>query len=325
MMVKTKIIINDSRKNVAIIIPGSRSLGLAARIATTTAHAGNNKQAMLLDVFRKQFSDNDQYVRLKLEEARIKSIKGKTAYIVQTLYPRQDSALVELLFLVDAAKRAGASRVIPVIPYMAYSRQDSVFLAGECIASDVVLKSLSVPQIITFDSHFNRGMKSFTRNGVRVKNISAFPLLVSKVKELSRGERIVFVAPDSSVKKSMKALAGKDDYVIIFEKKRDRRTGKIESTLLGIPPESSGWKTAVCVIMDDIITSGTTIAKAAEALRSRGHSGKIIAACTHGLFTADCERRLDNAGVSLIISTDTIRTSHSLVSVAPLVSAEIWK
>jgi len=310
----------DSRKNVAIIIiiPGSRSVGLAARIAAT-AHAA------LLPVFRKQFSDNDQYVRLELEEARIRSIKGKTAYIVQTLYPGQDSALVELLFLIDAARRAKASRVIPVIPYMAYSRQDSVFLAGECIASDVVLKSLGVSQIITFDSHFNRGMKSFKRAGVRVRNISAFPLLVSKVKELSRGKSIVFVAPDSSVKKSMKALAGKDDYVIVFEKKRDRRTGKIESTLLGIPPESSGWKNAVCVIMDDIITSGTTIAKAAEALRSKGHSGRIIAACTHGLFTADCERRLETAGVSLIISTDTIRTSHSLVSVAPLVSAEIWK
>ena len=307
---------SEKKKNVPIIVPGSKSKSLARHVARLC-------KGEFLDVERKKFSDRDQYVRL-LILGKNASLARRTIYIVQTLYPGQDSALVELLLLIDAAKRTGASKIIPIIPYMAYSRQDKKFLEGESIAANAILKSLGCLSIITFDSHFNRGRCLFEREGVWIRNISAFPLIVEAARELSKGAGLVFVAPDQSVQKSLKSLLRYEDCVIVFEKTRNRHTGRIESVPQKLPV-GHGWKGLPCVLIDDMITSGTTMALAAKLLRDAGHHGKMIAACTHGIFTNDCEKKLKTAGIGKIISTDTVRTRHSTASIAPLICDEINK
>lgn len=295
----------------AIIIPGANSAKLAGHIARLS-------KCGLVDVERKLFPDGDRYVRLAVTE---KIGGGDDVFVLGSTWPNQDSALFELMLLADAATLSGAKTIRAVIPYMSYSRQDKKFLEGEPLSLDVILralKSAGVSSILTVDSHFMRASSSslgdattIERCGMEITSLSAYPLLLEKVTSMVK--RPVIIAPD----KSMEAPLKKFGEVLVIEKSRDRVTGKVSAVEKLYPVDGKD-----VVLVDDMISAGGTMIKAAQLL-SKSNPASFTACCTHGLFVEGADKRMIDAGITRIVSTDTIDGKYSEVSVAQIIADAI--
>lgn len=264
----------------------------------------------MVAVERKLFPDGDRYVRLSSHS----SINGGTAFLVGSTWPNQDSSLFELLLLADASRKSGASKVCAIVPYLSYSRQDRKFLEGEPVSLDVVLnalKSAGILSIITVDSHFMRSTGKVERCGLTITNLSAYPVLMEKVTSIVK--RPVIIAPD----KSMEAPLKKFGEVLVIEKSRDRTTGKVSAVEKAYPVEGKD-----VIFVDDMIAAGGTMIKAAQLL-SKSRPASMSACCTHGLFVEGADKRMREAGITRIVSTDTIESEYSAVSVAPMIAEAI--
>jgi len=291
-----------------IIIPGpaSRKLGEEiARALGVDAHP----------VEHRFFPDGESYIKYT------SSVEGETAVIVQTTSPPQDTHLMQLFLMVSTANDLGAERVICVVPYLAYARQDERFLDGEAFSLDIVINMLEkagADDLIIFDAHNVDSLQRMQkRHRIRMENLSATPLLAEYLKE--RGFRGAYsLSPDEgSVHRAEmggEVLGGGFGF---FEKQRDLRTGEIEMTVKDV--EISGRD---AVVFDDIISSGGTMAQAIAGLKKQG-ARRIAAACTHALFMGDAEKRIREAGADLIVATDTIETEFSQVSVASIISERL--
>lgn len=285
-----------------ILIPGANSAKLAGHVAMLS-------KCGLVNAERKLFPDGDRYVRLT------EKISGADAFVLGSTWPNQDSALFELMLLADAAILSGAKTVRAIIPYMSYSRQDKRFLEGEPLSLDVILralKSAGASSILTVDSHFMRaGGKTTAREGVKITNVSAYPLLMEKA--TSMVERPVIIAPD----KSMEAPLKKFGEVLVIEKSRDLVTGAVSA--IDKLYQVNGKDV---IFVDDMISAGGTMIKAA-AILSRSKPSSMTACCTHGLFVEGADKRMTEAGITRIVSTDTIEGKYSEVSVASIIAEAI--
>ncbi len=290
-----------------ILIPGANSAKLAGHVARLS-------KFNLVNAERKLFPDGDQYVRLTKEIGG-----GDDVFVLGSTWPNQDSALFELMLLADAAAKSGAKTVRAIIPYMSYSRQDKKFLEGEPLSLDVILralKSAGVSSILTIDSHFMRSssMEAITtieRCGMEITSLSAYPLLLEKVTSMVK--RPVIIAPD----KSMEAPLKKFGEVLVIEKSRDRITGKVSAVEKLYPVDGKD-----VVLVDDMISAGGTMIKAAQLL-SKSNPASFTACCTHGLFVEGADKRMIDAGITRIVSTDTIEGKYSEVSVAQIIADAI--
>ena len=265
-------------------------------------------EAPLIEAEHKVFPDGEVYVRIP------EGLGGKVAIVVQSMFPEQDRRFVEALLLVEAAKGVGAEHVVLVAPYTAYARQDRRFRTGEPISIKAVLHSLRVAgadAFITVDIH---KPESLTYFGGPAYNIDPAPVFA----EALRGEEnLVVVAPDRGALRRAKSLAEQlgvsYDYL---EKFRDRVTGEIT-----MRPKELDVKGKTVVLVDDIISTGGTIAKAAEILRSQGAS-KVIVAVSHALMVGNASEKIAKAGVSRLIALDTVppKPGVEVHSVAGLVA-----
>jgi ribose-phosphate pyrophosphokinase len=267
----------------------------------------NRLQQPLLHANYKRFPDNEFYVRL------LDNIIGKDIVIVQTAYP--DTKIVELLLIQDAVYDAGAKKITVVLPYFGYSRQDKKFEEGEAISARVIAQiiSLHADCIITVDPHKEHILKFFT---VPSYSCSA----VSAIAQHLKGKNIDFVlAPDKGAKERAKETAElincEYDYL---EKTR------IDGTTVKITPKKLDVHGKNVVIIDDIISTGDTMAKSIQELKKEG-AKTVLVACTHGLFIGSAKEKLLAAACDEIISTDTIQTEFSKVSVAECIAATLFK
>ena len=259
----------------------------------------------------KAFPDGENYVRLE------GSVQGEDAVIVQTTSPPQDSRLLQLALIADAAKRNGAGRVTAVVPYLSYARQDKVFLQGETVSIELVarmLKTAGVDRLITVNVHQEGILGRFP---FPAKNVSAIPLLAEHFRRKGLEEAFA-LAPDEGamhiVEEAKKVLGGECGYL---DKRRDRYTG-----LISVEKKSLRVKGRPVVIFDDIISTGGTIVAAAKILKELG-AGKVYAACAHALLIGDAEKRILEAGVEEVVGTDSVPSRVSKVSLAPLIAAEL--
>lgn len=284
----------------AAIIPGKNSTGLSEKVVTQLAGCS------LAKIERKRFPDGDQYVRL------LSDVNGAEAFILASTWPDQDSSLFELMLLSDAALSAGAKSVMAVVPYLSYSRQDKKFLDGEPLSLDVVvraLKSSGISSLLTVDSHFMRASgRTMARCGMEITNVSSYPLLMEKVTSML--ERPVIIAPDKSMEAPLRAFGE----VMVIEKSRDRVTGKVSAVERIYPVENKD-----VIFVDDMISAGGTMIKAA-AILSKSRPASMTACCAHGLFVEGADKRMKEAGITGIVSTDTIESAYSEVSVAPVIA-----
>jgi ribose-phosphate pyrophosphokinase len=286
------------------IILGPASVQLGKQIAQTL-------KAETVPVAFKTFPDGENYVRLEGQ------VQNEDVAIVQTTSPPQDTRLIQLALIADSAKRNGARKITAVVPYMAYARQDKIFLQGEAISAETIahmLKAAGVEQLITVNVHKEKVLSHFP---FPARSVSAIPLLAeyfvkkgqAKAFALSPDEGAVHIAEEAK-----KVLGGECGYL---EKSRDRYTGHIS-----MEKKTLAIKGKTVIIFDDIISSGGTIVAAAKILKELNPRG-IYVACVHPLLIGEAERLILQAGVEEIVGTDSVPGSVSKVSLAPVISKEL--
>ncbi len=246
------------------------------------------------DDVTQRFSDGELRVHLPIEN-------HDTILLVQSLYPPVHEHLMELLLLADAAKRYGAQRIIAIIPYMGYSRQNTT-TPGTSASGHLVfhlLKTAGVHEIITLDLHAPQSYETL----FPVYNVDPAPLLYGQKDVMNTSASWVFVAPDKGsiprVHKAAQHCGGDDTAVVIMHK---NRTTNNSCTITGMEGHVQGKK---CMILDDIVDTGKTLCNTAELLKKRG-AQNIWAFITHGVFSGDAAENIQKSGVEKIFLTNSI-------------------
>ena len=264
-----------------------------------------------IKVSSKNFPDGESYVRLE------DGMQDEEAVIVQTTGPPQNTNILQLALLTDAARRNGASKVTAVVPYLAYARQDRIFLKGEALSIETIAKMLEaagIDNMITVNVHQPNILAKFP---FPAQQVSAIPLLAEYFR--SKGYHKAFaLAPDKgamhAAEEARMVLGGECGHL---EKHRDHYTGQINMEKQELRVEGK-----TVIIFDDIISSGNTIVEAAKTLKDLG-TRRICVACVHPLLVGEAEKRILEAGVEEIVGTDSVPSNVSKVSLAPLIAKRL--
>jgi ribose-phosphate pyrophosphokinase len=254
-----------------------------------------------------RFPDDEFYVRLH------DNIAGQDVVIVQTAYP--DPKIVELLLIQDAVHDAGAKKITVILPYFGYSRQDKKFKDGEAISARAIAQHISLRTdcVITVDPHKEHILKFFT---VPAYSCSA----ISTIAHYLKGKNIDFIlAPD----KGAEDRARKTAALINCEYDYLEKT-RIDGSTVKITPKKLDALGKHVAIIDDIISTGSTMAQSIKELKKQG-AASVSVACTHGLFVGGAKEKLLSANCDEIISTDTIETEFSKVSTADCIAETLLK
>ena len=288
-----------------IIIPGPASNALGEAIA----HQLGQEPVF---IHNRIFPDGESYVQFPAE------LKDKTVVLIQTTAPEPDRKIMQLLFMARTAKDLGAERIVAVLPYMAYARQDKRFLEGEALSFDIVLdllEAVGVDDTVIIDVHCEDALEELKpKHRMRIHNITAIFALAEYLQKNGYAGAYS-LSPDIGrkdiVEKVSKVMGGGFAF---FEKVRDRYTGKTTMVVKDLDLKGRN-----VVIFDDIISSGGTMSRAIRGLKEQG-SGKVAAVCTHALPVAGANEKLRNAGADRIIATDTVESVYETVSIAGLVA-----
>lgn len=297
----------------SVIFSGNSNLKLSTEIA--------NQLGMSLgkvEIIR--FADSE--CRVRIEE----DVEDKTVFIIQTLSNPVDEHLMEFLLMGDAAKRAEARKVIAVLPYHGYARQDRLHRSGECLSAQVVAKlieSVGFDKLITVELHNESILGFFKIPVVHLSGLSVFQPLVEEIKN-----EAVIVTPDAgALKRSQKFAERLDLPLALIEKKRDLNTAHkiISMRVVGDVTD----KTAI--IVDDVIVTGGTLINAAYLLKEKG-AKKVIAAATHADFVGGADKILQDSPVDQIWVTNTIPIAQEkhfaklrILPIADLISQAIGR
>ncbi|MGB9721025.1 MAG: ribose-phosphate diphosphokinase [bacterium] len=244
-----------------------------------------------------KFADGE--LKIKIEE----NIRGQDVFVIQSTNPPAEN-LLELLLFLDAAKRASAERITPVIPYFGYARQDRkdeprVPISAKLIAD--LLATSGANRVLTMDLHAEQIQGFFN---IPVDHLYAVPVFIEYYHKLNLKDCII-VSPDAGRVNRVRAFArrlGKDIPIAIIDK---RRTGPNQSMVVNVIGEVKGKN---AIIYDDMIDTGGTIVDAAEALAKKGV--KTIYVCVvHGIFSRDAISRLNKSPINEIAVTNTLKIS----------------
>ncbi|MCH8973042.1 MAG: ribose-phosphate pyrophosphokinase [Thaumarchaeota archaeon] len=286
------------------VIGGNASQDLAKKLA-------KRLKATYIRTELRTFPDGENKITFSSKPKKSKIV------VVQSVYPPVDSNLIQCLSIISKAKQF-SSNVIAVIPYMGYARQDKEFLPGEVITMQVIaklFKAIGATKIIVVDIHSQTGLKYFK---ISAKNVSAVSELVKYFKKLKLRKPLV-VSPDSGGKNRAKEFAKllKSDYIAL-KKQRDRKTGKVKIVSLN---HRKVIKKDL-ILVDDMISTGDSIIKATEFLKKQ-KCDKVFVTCTHALLVNGAEKKMKKAGVSKIVSTNSVPGSTSVVDISNIVANAI--
>ncbi len=288
------------RCRIMLLLGGTSAKTIAINLA-------NKLQQPLAHTSYKRFPDDEFYVRLK------DNVAGQDVVVVQTAYP--DQKIVELLLIQDAVHDAGAKSITVILPYFGYSRQDKKFEEGEAISARAIARHISMNAdcVITVDPHKEHILKFFTVPAYSCSAVSTISLYLKE-------KNIDFVlAPDKGARDRAKEAATlincEYDYL---EKTR------IDGFTVKITPKKLDARGKHVAIIDDIISTGSTMAQSIVELKKQG-AKSVSVACTHGLFVGGAKEKLLAADCDEIISTDTIETEFSKVSAAECIAESLLK
>jgi ribose-phosphate pyrophosphokinase len=278
-----------------MVFGGRCSMELAAKIAGK----------LDLDLGRadlKTFANGEVYCRYG------ESIRGADVFLVQSTASNEanemtpNDALMELLMMADAAQGASAHRIIAVMPWYGYARQDKKSAPREPISARVVAKCLEgvgVDRVLAMDLHAGQVQGFFH---VPVDHMTAMPMLTQWFIDQQFTEELVIVSPDAGRVKTARNFARKiGTHWAVMEKERPAQ----QVAEIGYVVGDVKGKTAVLV--DDMIDTAGTLCAAAETVREEG-AARVIACATHGVFSDPAFERLafENSGIERIVVTDTI-------------------
>lgn len=246
--------------------------------------------------------------------------QGEHVVIVQSTYAPQERHLMELFFMADALKEMDAERITAVVPYLAYMRQNKSFTEGESASANIVMKLMSqvgIDSLITVQPHKEEPLGAFSGKAISVSPIRAL------IKAVGEDLDSPFVlAPDkgSLGLAESAAAALKCDYAHV-DKERDTITGAVR--IKNLPSQRFDGKQVV--IVDDVISTGGTIALSSQFAYSRG-AAKVVAAAVHLVMSDDAHHRMTEAGIRGIYGTNTIPCENAkLVDVSGDIAAALKK
>jgi len=273
--------------------------------------AGNANPALASDIARHlqmplgranvdRFSDGE--VNVEINE----NVRGRDVFIVQPTCPPSNDTLMELLVMVDACRRASATRITAVVPYMGYSRQDRrpratrSAITAKLVAN--MLSSAGVNRLLTIDLHADQIQGFFD---IPVDNVYASPVLLGDAWKQSY-RNIVIVSPDVGGVVRARAIAKRldDADLAIIDKRRPRPN---ESKVMNIIGEVEG---KTCVLVDDMVDTAGTLCQAAQALKDEG-AMKVVAYITHAVLSGNAVEKISNSALDELVVTDTIPLSKA--------------
>ncbi len=250
-----------------------------------------------------RFSDGE--ISVKVNE----NVRGSDVFIIQSTCAPTNDNLMELIVMVDALRRASAGRITAVIPYFGYARQDRrVRSARVPITSKVVadfLSSVGVDRVLTVDLHAEQIQGFFD---VPVDNVFGTPVLLEHLK-LQEFHNPVVVSPDIGGVVRARALAKllNDIDLAIIDKRRPRANESQVMHIIGDIQDRD------CVIVDDMIDTGGTLCKAAEALKKNG-ARRVFAYATHPVFSGNAYENIRDSQIDKVIVTDSIPLTAEMKS-----------
>lgn len=275
-------------------------------LSTTAVFSGNAHPQLAQDIARclriplaraqvGRFSDGEINVEI------LENIRGRDTFIIQPTCPPASENLMELLVMVDAAKRASAARITTVVPYFGFARQDRRPRSARVpITAKLVAKMFGVAgvdRVLTVDLHADQIQGFFD---IAVENVYASPLLLGDVWK-QKYEDMVVVSPDVGGVVRGRALAKRlgDADLVIIDKRRDKAN---QSQVMNIIGEVDGKN---CVMIDDMVDTAGTLCHAAEALKSNGATS-VTAYITHPVLSGPAVSRINDSELDEVVVTDTI-------------------
>lgn len=244
------------------------------------------------------FPDGERRVRLE------ENVVDEDVVIVQSTSTPVDHNYMELFFLIDSAKRSGATSVTVVMPYFGYQRQDHIFRDGEAVSLDVVitmLEALKVDRVISFDLHSIKIPELFH---IPITHLSALPLFAYVIQKSWTKEDTVLVSPDMGGLRRIAEMSRLLDNMphVATVKDRDLDTGNI--VIEKIAGDIALLKKRA-VIVDDMISSGKTIVQSATLLQKQGVE-EVYVFVTHAVFSKEAPEILQNAPITKVFVTDSV-------------------
>ncbi|MBI1733072.1 MAG: ribose-phosphate pyrophosphokinase [Gammaproteobacteria bacterium] len=242
-----------------------------------------------------RFSDGEVMVEIA------ENIRGREVFIIQSLCAPVNDNLMELLVIADASRRASATRITAVIPYMGYARQDRrprsarVPITAKVVAN--MIGSAGVDRVLTVDLHADQIQGFFE---MPLDNVYASPVLLGDIWKHKYANQIV-VSPDVGGVVRARALAKRldDTDLAIIDK---RRPNPNESEVMNIIGDVEG---RTCVIIDDLVDTAGTLCNAAGALKDFG-ADRVVAYCTHPVLSGGAIENLNRSSLDELVVTDTI-------------------
>ncbi len=302
-------------KKKMMLFSGTTHPALAAEIA---GHLGIQLSPCKIS----RFASGEIYVRSE------ESVRGADVFVIQTHADPVNESIMEQLIMLDAMKRASAKRITAVIPYYGYSRQDKKGLAREPISAKLVADLITVAgadRVISVDLHSGQTQGYFD---FPFDHLTALPILSDYLSgELGlHDENVVVVAPDAGRIKTAERLREHlhADLAFLYKRRSRREAHKIEE--MAVVGEVQGRP---CIVVDDMIDTGGTVVKGAEALAQQG-GGPIYAAATHGVLSGKAVQMLEEAPISGVVLTNTVPIPEEkqfaklkVLSIAPLFASAL--
>ncbi|MFT4123643.1 MAG: ribose-phosphate diphosphokinase [Microbacteriaceae bacterium] len=254
------------------------------------------------------------------------SVRGTDAFVIQSMTRPVNEWLMEQLIMIDALKRASVKRVTVVIPYYPYARQDKKGRGREPISARLVAdlyKAAGASRIMSVDLHAAQIQGFFDGP---VDHLFAMPVLLEHFRANLKSPKLTVVSPDMGRVKVADSWSDKlGAPLAIIHKRRDPRVHN-EVSVHEIVGEVEG---RMCLLVDDLIDTGRTIVKAAEALKNQGALGVVVAA-THAVFSDPASELLRSGFIDQVVVTDTIPVPEekrwdrlTILPIAPLIARAI--
>jgi ribose-phosphate pyrophosphokinase len=272
------------------LLAGTANPGLAAEIA-------NHLGVEMCRLTASRFADGEIFIRID------ENIRGSDVFIMQPTNPPAENVL-ELLLMIDAARRASAARITVVLPYYGYSRQDRkdqprVAIAAKLMAN--IIETAGADRVLGLDFHQHQLQGFFD---VPVDHLYAAPVFVAHYRK-KQWRDLVVVAPDVGSAKMARGFAKRLDGTFAIIDKRRPKANVAE--VLNVVGEVDGRD---CLIVDDMIDTAGTVSEASRALKNLG-AKDIYVCATHALLSGPAKERLSEAPITEVAVTDTIEIPPS--------------